>query len=165
MRPRGNRLAQGGQDRRAAGRHPAAPPLPVNRPTPALNAQIIRRAPQDGQALEVFRERQNVPVIFEQHQGFAHTRAPDGPVFGGTDGGREPGIGRLIFKQPELDLNAQNPPHGVVNARGRNHPGRHQLFQIRDELGVVVRAARPVGDHDHVQPGVDGLGDVGSVIR
>jgi len=43
LRPRGNRLAQGGQDRRAAGRHPAAPPLPVNRPTPALNAQIIRR--------------------------------------------------------------------------------------------------------------------------
>ena len=164
LRLRRNRLADGREQRRAAVRHIAAPALPVNRPAAALHSQIVRRPADDGEVLDFLRERQNALFIFEQHERFAHGLARDGAMFRRADGGGQLWIRHGVFKKSELEFNPQNPAHRVVNARLRNFPIGHELLQVLDELDVVVRFVRAAGNHDHVQPGVDGLLDVVFVI-
>ena len=86
----------------------AAPALPVNRPAAALNAQVVRRHADHGEALEVFCERQNVFSVFEHHQRFAHALARDGAVFRRADGGGQLWIGRSAVKNSELEFDPQD---------------------------------------------------------
>jgi hypothetical protein len=61
--------------------------LPVNRPAAALHAQIIRRRAGDTRCLIRLGQRQNVFLIFQQHEGFAHAFARNGAMLRRADGG------------------------------------------------------------------------------
>ena len=138
----------------------AAPALPVDRPAAALHPQIIRSCADDGEMPDGFRERQKVFFVFEQHQRFAHALPRDGAMFRRADGGRELRIGDRARKKPELKFDAQDTGNRVINARRRNFAFGHKRLQIPDELDVVVDLVRAVGNHDHVQAGIDGLLDI-----
>jgi hypothetical protein len=52
----------------------------------------------------------------------------------------------------------------LPSAVRRNFSLGDQVLQILDELDVIVRRARPVWNHDHIEAGVDGGLDVRFVI-
>ena len=52
-------------------------------------------------------------------------------------------------------MTQQDAPDCVVDPRLGNLALVHQLLEQRDELDVAVLLARAVGDHDHVDAGVD----------
>src|ERR1035437_7937569 len=92
-----------------------------------------------------------------------HSRAT-AQCSGGADGGGELRVGRGAFKKSELEFDPQNPAHGIVNACRRNFSFGNERLQIVNESNVIVWFARAVWNHDHVQPGVDGLLDVVFVV-
>ena len=75
----------------------------------------------------------------------------DGAVGIGPDVGLLAGGGHRLLEQPHLELHAQDPAHGVVDALLLDRPRLDSGLDGRDEAHVVGR------HHDHVDAGVDSL--------
>ncbi len=60
-----------------------------------------------------------------------------------------------MVEEVHASLDEQDAPDGVVDPRLRYLALGHELFEQGDVFDVVVFLARSVGNHDHVNAGVD----------
>ena len=104
-------------------------------------------------------------IIFQFHKRLADTFTGDGTVLRAANRGRQGGVGVGVFKRAHGKLDAQDPPHGVINSILGDQLRRHQILEILDEFHVVVAITGTVGDHHHVHPGVDGTLHIGFKVR
>jgi hypothetical protein len=154
-----HRLLDRLQDRGAgAGEVVAALALPLDGPAAALVAQVVRVAAGDEDLLGVLGQRQHpllVPLlaVLEQDEGLADGLARDRPVLLGAELLGEARVRERVLEEAHGELDPEDPADGVVDAVQPDLPRLHLLHHVGDELGVVV------GDHHHVDAGVNGLLD------
>jgi hypothetical protein len=116
----------------------------------------VRVAAGDEDLIGLLGERQHglaLLSVLEQHERLAYGLARDGAVVLRAELLGEARVGERVLEQPHGELDAEDAADGVVYAVEPDLPLLDLLHNVGDELGVVV------GDHDHVDAGVDGLLD------
>ena len=98
-------------------------------------------------------------LVLEQHERLPHALAGGLPVLGRADRRGQGGVGERMLREAHLCLDERMPPDGVVDPGLGNLAFLHQLLEQVDEINIVILLARTVGDHHHVDPGVDRLFD------
>ncbi len=133
-------------------------PLPVDGPAAGLDADIVGGGPghEDHRGSGV--DGQSLVVVLEQDQGLGYGFLRQGSMFVRADDGRLFHTAIGLVKEAQLGLDREDAGHGVIDAFLGDIPGLDGLGQGADELFVVV------GDHDHVQPGIDAGDHVGIVV-
>ena len=111
------------------------------------------------QQVEPGRQRQQLLVVLQQHQRFAHGLAGDRAMFRRAEQ-REiaavgPGRGRALVEQMRAQLDPEDAPHRIVQAADRD------FARLRLRQRACVEALPAVGRHEHVEPGVDRGGAAG----
>ena len=74
-------------------------------------------------------------------------------------------IGVGMLENSRGDFHSQNAAHRVIDPLLRNFALGNKLFGEIDEIDVVVFLTRAVGNHNHIEPGVDGHFDIIFIIR
>ena len=122
--------------------------LPGDRPAAALVRHVVRGL-ADHQDLLAACDRQDWPVVLEQHQRLAHGAARQlarlhDLVLAGVGVLR-----RALVEQAGAQLDADDAAHGIVDTRHRDLAAFHLLDGVGDKGLPVVR------HHDHVVAGID----------
>ncbi len=60
-----------------------------------------------------------------------------------------------MIEEPHPRFDQQDPPDGIVNPGLRDLARADQLLEQVDEFHVVILLSRAIGNHDHVEAGVD----------
>jgi hypothetical protein len=154
-----HRLLDGLQDRGADAGEVVAPlPLPLDGPAAALAAQVVGVAAGDEDLLGRLGQRQHrlrLPLlaVLEQHERLADGLPRQRPVLLRAELLGEARVRERVLEEAHGELDPEDPADGVVDALQLDLPLLHLLGQVGDELRVVV------GDHHHVDAGVDRLLD------
>ena len=91
----------------------------------------------------LFRQRQGVILVLEQHERFPHALAGDLPMRRGTNSRRQRRVARVgMLEQAHLKFDPQNSRYRVVDPGLRDFSLCHQLLEVFDELDIVVRACQ-----------------------
>ena len=72
-----------------------------------------------------------------------------------ADGAGQRGVGVGMLREPHFRLDEQNAPDGVVDPGLGNLAFLHQVLEHVDEINIIVLLAGTVGNHHHVDPGID----------
>ena len=117
-------------------------------PTAQHVAPGVRQGAEDRDR-SVSRQRQQLPVVFQQYDRLARGLASELPVFRARmDAARLVAATEGLIEKPEIPLGPQNPQHRRVDLCHIDRTGPHQVRQLGEE---------GFRDHVHVHPGIEGL--------